>query len=142
VLARSEETLNVTSTSGEWYNFTLNFVPNGNTTYWFGYFSDGFTRNFYDQQTNHVSVISSGTSLPDSLSGSFTYSNSTMMSLYGVYIPKNLTPTPPTAQPPATDSLLSTDVITALIVSSASATTTTVLIILRRKKLRPISIVH
>jgi hypothetical protein len=189
VLARSAETLNVTSTSGEWYNFTMNFAPYGNETYWFGYYSDGFTRNFYNEEMNHATVISSGNSLPNTFSGAFTYSNSNMMSIYGIFERGNpnpaptpkITPTPspnttpisakeptpipatsptpinstspnptsiptpsptPTTQPTATDSLLSSDVITALIVSSASATTSAVLIILRRKKLRPISLVQ
>jgi hypothetical protein len=142
VLARSEETLNVTSTSGEWYNFTLNFTPQGNTTYWFGYFSDGFTRNFYDQQANHASLISSGNTLPDSFSGSFTYSKSNIMSLYGLYTPKDLTLPQPTSQPPATDSLLPADLIAAICVSSATAAATAVFIILRQKKLRRIRLVY
>jgi hypothetical protein len=143
LLARSQETLNVTSTSGEWYNFTLNFVPYDNTTYWFGYYSEGFTRNFYAVDANHVSLVSSGGLLPEVFSGTFSLSGSSMMSLYGVYEGGKPNPAPNSISGlPAANSLLSLDVLAAIGVSSASSAATGTLIFLRRKKLRNISLIN
>jgi len=143
LLARSEETVNVTFTSGKWYNFTMNFEPYGNTTYWFGYFSDGFTRNYFDAEANHVSGISLENTLPRTLSGSFTSTHS-VMSLYALYERgnPNPAPTPTISALPVRDSLLLPDVITAICVSSAAAAAAFGLEILRRKKQRHIELVY
>jgi hypothetical protein len=57
-LAQSLETLNVTSVTGEWYNFTMNFTASQNTVYWLGYSSENFTRYFFDAGGDSLSVTS------------------------------------------------------------------------------------
>jgi hypothetical protein len=138
LLARSKETLNVSSTTGEWYNFTMDFLPTGNTTYWFGYFSDGYTRIFHDPDANHISGTSSEKALSYTLTGFFYYTGSNMMSLYSQYVPgnPNLAPTPTKTPMPVNVSSFPTDIIMAICVSSATASVTALLQILRQKKLR------
>jgi len=45
-LAQSVDALNMTSESGEWCDFTMNFPASQNATYWLGYYSDNFTQYF------------------------------------------------------------------------------------------------
>jgi hypothetical protein len=93
LVAQSTEELNVTSATGEWYNFTTNFVPSAKTTYWFGYCSDHCTRYFYDVNLDHITGTAANSTPPDYFPDSFTYGSSTIMSLCVVYIhePANLT---------------------------------------------------
>ena len=85
-LAQSSNTLNVASVSGEWYNFTMNYPASQNTVYWLGYYSDNFTRYFFDANSDHISV----TSQPkDENSQWFPvvwhYQGKSIMSLYALY---------------------------------------------------------
>lgn len=104
LLAQSTEDLNVTSITGEWYNFTTNFAASRNTTYWFGYYSDRCTRYYYDIDPDHISGTSANSTLPNRFPNLFCYINSTIMSLYVVYThadPK-LTSSPSQTSPPET----------------------------------------
>lgn len=95
LLAQSIEDLNVTSMTGEWYNFTINFAASANTTYWFGYYSDHFTRYYYDVSADHISGTSANSTLPNYFPDSFTftYGSSTIMSLSVVYTHADANPT-------------------------------------------------
>ncbi len=86
-LAQSIGTLNVTSVSGEWYNFTMNYHASPNTTYWFGYFSDNSTQVVFDANNEHLLV----TSQPKDgnsqwLPVRWSYQGKSIMSLYVSYI--------------------------------------------------------
>jgi hypothetical protein len=104
-LAQSSNTLNVASVSGEWYNFTMNYPASQNTVYWLGYYSDNFTRYFFDANSDHISV----TSQPkDENSQWFPvvwhYQGKTIMSLYAQYTVADPQHTP---TPSNTDSAIS-----------------------------------
>jgi hypothetical protein len=146
LLAKSKETLNITSTSGEWYNFTMNYAASPNTTYWIGYFSDSFTRYNFDKNATYISGTSSASkTLLNNFPGSFTYSDSAIMSLYVAYTREDPKPAsdPPQASEatsapnPLLSKFLSPETITAIFVSTAATTTAlvakAVITVLRRK---------
>jgi hypothetical protein len=82
-IAQSFGTLNVTSLSGQWYNFTINYPFSPNTIYWLGYYADNPTHCFVDASNNSITVTSQpkdGTS--NWLPVGWTYEGKTIMSLY------------------------------------------------------------
>jgi hypothetical protein len=92
-LAQSSETLNVTSLSGDWYSFTVNFSASQNTVYWLGYSSENFTRYFFDVGGASISV----TSQPERsilLPTVWSYEGKSAMSLRAVYTFAAPKPTP------------------------------------------------
>jgi len=95
ILTQSLDTLNVTSVSGEWYNFTMNYPASPNTVYWVGYYSDNSTRYFFDANSDHLSV----TSQPQDdnsqwLPVGWSYMGRTIMSLYVLYTVADPQPSP------------------------------------------------
>ncbi len=83
-LAQSPE-LTIASTTGQWYNFSINFPAEKNTTYWFGYYADNPTQYYYDS-SNNSSLISS--ELTDDLTPvQLNKSEESTMSLYMIYAP-------------------------------------------------------
>jgi len=93
-IAQSIETLNVTSTKRQWYNFTMNYPASMDTTYWLGYYSDCPTHYFFDPGNGFITV----TSLPeDGTIGWFpvgwSYQTNSVMSIYALYAFKNPQPT-------------------------------------------------
>jgi hypothetical protein len=108
-IAQSIDTLNVTSVSGEWYSFTMNYPASPNTVYWLGYYSDNFTHYFFDANNNYISL----TSQPEPGNSTWIpvgwyYKGKSIMSLYALYTnadPPTPTPTPtltPTPTPTST----------------------------------------
>ena len=108
-IAQSFETLNVSSVSGQWYNFTMNYSASPNTLYWFGYYSDNITHYFFDTSNNTITVTSqpeNGISIQ--LPVVWYYQGKAIMSLYALYTPvtsnssqpqPTATPTPSASQP-------------------------------------------
>ena len=85
-IAQSLDTLNVTSVSGEWYNFTMNYPASPNTVYWLGYYSDNLTHYFFDATNNSISF----TSQPEDGNSTWIpvgwyYQGKSVMSLYALY---------------------------------------------------------
>jgi hypothetical protein len=102
-IAQSLEVMNVTSLSGEWYNFSINFPASQNTVYWMGYYSDNFTRYYFDPQNGSISITSETT---DESSGMLPniwhYDGESTMSVYALYTfaPPQPSPSPtPTFSP-------------------------------------------
>jgi len=90
-IAQSFETLNVSSVSGQWYNFTMNYPASPNTVYWLGYYSDNITHYFFDTSNNTITVTSqpeNGTSVK--LPVVWYYQGKAIMSLYALYTPVTL----------------------------------------------------
>jgi hypothetical protein len=84
-MAKSLETLNVASVSGQWYNFTMNCTVSPNTVYWLGYYSENQTHYFFDASNNSITVTSQpkdGTS--NWLPVGWSYQGKTVMSLYAL----------------------------------------------------------
>ena len=76
----------MTSDSGEWYNFTMNFHAIQNTVYWLGYYSDNYTRYFFDSDSGVLSVTSQPKDeLSSSLPDSWAFEGESTMSLYALY---------------------------------------------------------
>lgn len=97
-VAQSSDTLNVTSMSGEWYNFTMNYPVSQNTVYWLGYYSDNSIQYFFDANSDHLSV----TSQPKDdnsqwLPVGWSYQGKSIMSLYALYIVAAPQPSPTSA---------------------------------------------
>ena len=85
-VAESLETVNVTLSSGAWYNFTMNYKASQNTVYWLGYYSDGYTRYFFDVDINCVSLTSEPIEEQHSLLPvSWSYEGNSIMSLFANY---------------------------------------------------------
>ncbi|HCW07516.1 MAG TPA: hypothetical protein DGG95_09155 [Cytophagales bacterium] len=85
-VAQSFETFNVSSVSGQWYNFTMNYSASPNTVYWLGYYSDNLTYYFYDEGNSSITVTSQpkdGTS--SWLPVGWAYQGKTTMSLDALY---------------------------------------------------------
>ena len=85
-IAQSFETFNLTSVSGQWYNFTMNYSTSPNTVYWLGYYSDNLTHYFFDESNSSITVTSQpkdGTSIW--LPVGWSYQGKTAMSLYALY---------------------------------------------------------
>jgi len=86
LLAKSTTSLNITSETGEWYSFPMNFLADQNTCYWIGYYSESYTRYFYDSNDTSISATSQPTDeLPTSFPNSMNYDNKSTMSLYAIY---------------------------------------------------------
>lgn len=101
-IAQSSETLNVTSMSGEWYNFTMNFAASQNTVYWIGYSSENFTRYYFDVGGASISVTSQPgrSSLFPTV---WSYQGKSIMSLRALYT--SIAPKPnPTTSPQSSPS--------------------------------------
>jgi hypothetical protein len=106
-LAQSLDTLSVTSVSGEWYNFKMNYSAARNTVYWLGYYSDNLTQYFFDTNGSHLSVTSQTKDENSQwLPVSWHYQGQSIMSLYALYTvpepPSSPTPKPsptPTSKP-------------------------------------------
>jgi hypothetical protein len=91
-ISQSLKTVNVTSATGEWYNFTMNCPASKNTVYWLGYYSDNVTHYFFDANNNSISVTSQpkdGKS--DWLPVGWSYRGKSIMSLYALYTLANET---------------------------------------------------
>jgi hypothetical protein len=85
-IALSSETLNVSSVSGQWYNFTMNYSASPNTVYWLGYYSDNLTYYSFDESNSSITVTSQpkdGTSAW--LPVGWSYQGKTTMSLDALY---------------------------------------------------------
>jgi len=94
-LVQSVEIVNVTSLTGEWYNFTMNFHATQNTVYWLGYSSDGYTRYYFDTGGESVSVSSQPKNESSSLLPTvWSYEGKSAMSLYALYLWAPPQPTP------------------------------------------------
>lgn len=94
-LAQSLDALKVTSVSGEWYNFSMNYPASQNTVYWLGYYSDNSTRYFFDADSDHLSV----TSQPKDENSNWPpvgwyYGSNSIMSLYALYTVADPQPSP------------------------------------------------
>jgi hypothetical protein len=90
-IAQSSETLNVTSSSSQKYDFTMNCSLSPNTVYWFGYYSDSPTIYFSDASNDSVTVISQpkdGTS--NWLPVGWSYQTKTILSLSVLYTYTNV----------------------------------------------------
>ena len=113
-LAQSIETLNVTSVSGkyynstlnysgEWYNFTMDFSAYQNTVYWLGYYSDNYTRYFFDYNDGFLSVTSQPKDeLTSLLPDTWAYEGKSIMSICALYTFAEPQPTP-TLPPDSSD---------------------------------------
>ncbi len=93
------DALNVTSVSGEWYNFKMKYPASQNTVYWLGYYADDYTQYNFDSNSDHISLTSQTKDENSTLFPvlSWRYQGKTIMSLYAQYTvadPQN-TPTPP-----------------------------------------------
>lgn len=89
-IAMSLETFNVSSVSGQWYNFTMNYSASPNTVYWLGYYSDNLTYYYFDESNSSITVTSQakdGTS--NWLPVGWSYQGKTTMSLDGLYVYAN-----------------------------------------------------
>jgi hypothetical protein len=94
-LAQSVDTLNVTSASGEWYNFTMNYPASQNTVYWLGYYSDNFNQYVFDADSGHLSVTSQPKNENSSwLPVGWSYMGNSIMSLYALYTFADPQPSP------------------------------------------------
>jgi len=85
-VAQSLETLNVSSVSGQWYNFTVNYSVSPNTVYWLGFYSGNVTYYFFDTSNDTITV----TSQPQNGASSqlpvvWYYQGKSIMSLYALY---------------------------------------------------------
>ena len=94
-IAESNQTLTVKSITGQWYNFTMNYHAHQNTTYWIGYYSEGYTRYFFNENTTQLTV----TSQPKEdgsqwLPVSWHYTGNSTMSLYALYTTADPEPLP------------------------------------------------
>ena len=94
-ITESNQTLTVKSITGQWYNFTINYQAHQNTTYWIGYYSEGYTRYFLNENTTQLTV----TSQPKEdgsqwLPVSWHYTGKATISLYALY-----TTAPPEPEP-------------------------------------------
>ncbi len=98
-VAQSLENLSVTSVSGQWYNFKMNYSASPNTVYWLGYYSDQATNYFFDASNNSITVTSQPKDNSSSwLPVSWTFKGKSVMSLYALYT--NVEPAPsPTTSP-------------------------------------------
>lgn len=94
-LAQSSDILNVTSVTGRWYNFTMNFPASQNTVYWLGYYSDNFTQYFFDANNDHISVTSQPKVENSSwLPVGWSYEGKSVMSLDALYTIADPQPSP------------------------------------------------
>ncbi len=94
-IAESNQTLTAKSITGQWYNFTINYHAHQNTTYWIGYYSEGYTRYFFNENTTQLTV----TSQPKEdgsqwLPVSWHYTGKSTMSLYALYTTADPEPLP------------------------------------------------
>jgi hypothetical protein len=108
--------LNVTSVSGEWYNFKINYTASPNTTYWLGYYADTQTQYFYDTNNDHITLTSQTKTENSTLFPvlSWRYQGKTIMSLYAQYTIADPQHTPtPTTTPQQTPASVHTDSTTA-----------------------------
>jgi hypothetical protein len=104
-IAQSSDTQKVTSTLGEWYNFTMNYPAHPNTVYWLGYFSDNSTQYFFNADNNHISVTSQTKDNNSQwLPIGWSYQGKSIMSLYALY-------TAAEPQPSATTAHLSSNAV-------------------------------
>jgi hypothetical protein len=98
-IAQSLEKLTVTSVTGQWYNFTMNYSTSPNTVYWLGYYSDQPTNYFFDDSNNSVAVTSQPRDANSSLLPvSWSYQGKSVMSLYALYTNAEKALSPTTAQ--------------------------------------------
>lgn len=99
-IAQSLEKLTVTSVTGQWYNFTMNYSTSPNTVYWLGYYSDQPTSYFFDDSNNSVAVTSQPRDANSSvLPVSWSFQGKSVMSLYALYTNAEKAPSPTTAHP-------------------------------------------
>jgi hypothetical protein len=91
-IAQSFEIVNVTSASGQWYNFTMNCPTSKNTAYWLGYYSDNVTHYFFDASNSSISVTSQPKDENSNwLPVGWSYRGKSIMSLYALYALTNET---------------------------------------------------
>ncbi len=90
------DALNVTSVSGEWYNFKMNYTASPNTTYWLGYYADNYTHYYFDANNDHISLTSRTKDENSTLFPilSWSYQGKTIMSLYAQYTVADPQPNP------------------------------------------------
>lgn len=101
LVARSQNSVNVTSQEGEWYNFTMNCLADQNTVYWLGYCSSSYTRYCCDADSSSVSLTCQAKGgLPQQLPGQCTFSPATVMSINAIYTHSDPKPTQTQIQPP------------------------------------------
>jgi hypothetical protein len=99
-IAQSLEKLTVTSVTGQWYSFTMNYSTSPNTVYWLGYYSDQPTSYFFDDSNNSVAVTSQPRDANSSLLPvSWSFQGKSVMSLYALYTNAEKAPSPTTAHP-------------------------------------------
>lgn len=85
-VALSFESLNVTSISGQWYNFTMDYSASPNTVYWLGYYSDNLTHYFFDESNSSITVTSqSRDGATTWLPVGWSHQGKTAMSIYTLY---------------------------------------------------------
>jgi len=94
-IAESNQTQTVKSITGQWYSFPINYHAHQNATYWIGYYSEGYTRYFFNQNTTQLTV----TSQPKEdgsqwLPVSWHYRGNSTMSLYAHYTTADPEPHP------------------------------------------------
>jgi hypothetical protein len=100
------DALNVTSVSGEWYNFKMKYPASQNTVYWLGYYADNYTQYYFDTNNDHISLTSQTKDENSTLFPvlSWHYQGKTIMSLYAQYTVADPQHTP---TPSNTDSAIS-----------------------------------
>jgi hypothetical protein len=104
--------INVTSISGEWYNFKINYTASPNTVYWLGYYTDNNSQYFFDTNNDHISLTSQTKDENSTLFPvlSWRYTGKTIMSLYAEYTIADPQHTPtPTNTPQHTPTPINTD---------------------------------
>jgi hypothetical protein len=124
-IAQSPDTLTVTSVSGEWYNFTMNYSASKNTIYWLGYYSDNFTQYFFDPSNSSISITSQPKVENSSwLPVGWSYQDKSIMSLNALYASANPQPSATSSRPDSTTSesgLSFQDMIFVLLIIGAEA---------------------
>ena len=94
-VAQSLENLSVTSVTGQWYNFKMNYSVSPNTVYWLGYYSDQATSYFFDTSNNSITVTSQPKDNSSNwLPVSWSYRDQSVMSLYALYTYAEPAPSP------------------------------------------------
>jgi len=100
-IAQSLEKLTVTSVTGQWYDFTMNYSTSPNTVYWLGYYSDQPTNYFFDQSNNSITLTSQPRDNNSSLLPvSWSFQGKSVMSLYALYTNAEKAPSPTTTPHP------------------------------------------
>jgi hypothetical protein len=124
-VAQSPDNLTVTSTTGEWYNFQMNYSASQNTVYWLGYYSDNYTQYFFDPSNNSISITSQPKDENSSwLPVGWSYQGKSIMSLNALYTSTNPQPSSTSGRPDSTaseSSLSFQDIIFVLLIIGAES---------------------